>query len=177
MKLIQLLSLCILVPCAAIISAIIGFEVGKFPTTTFVLCVSAILYVFIGLLFWKRSRIQPPLFIVAILLSFFFMLGGVWGGYKSQDFRFESYSTGSEAQAALLKLYPVGSDVDKLVSALGRAGADCNLSKHSKYKDVTFCEYIEKEIIFGTSWRVSIWRSDNQHNIDYLNVDSFYETL
>lgn len=77
-------------------------------------------------------------------------------------FRFEDYKSEEEAQAALLKLHPVGSDIQLLRKTLEYTGASCSLLdlKSQKVKEllnsdvIVRCDYVQKKFFFTYQWVV-----------------------
>jgi hypothetical protein len=55
-----------------------------------------------------------------------------------RGFYFEKYDDGNEAKNALLKIHPVGSDIEDLFETLRKAGANCNIYSADKIKEYIF---------------------------------------
>lgn len=72
-------------------------------------------------------------------------------------FYFEKYNTAEEAKAALLKLHPIGSDVDDLVKTLERAGA-------YSYKPI-----ISKKYQNNPELKRALW-----YKYDHITISSFF---
>ena len=84
---------------------------------------------------------------------------------KKEGFRFEDYKNAEEAQAALLELHPVGSDVFALKQTIEGAGASCYLLNKNTAKEVSElkskdhfirCSYRQKKLILSYQWAVLI---------------------
>jgi hypothetical protein len=101
-------------------------------------------------------------------------------------FYFEKYKTAEEAKETLLKLHPIGSDVDELLKTLKKAGG--NISKIEKMYDswidegvvgVYSADYFEindSYIFFGCKWGISIFY-DNNKKIYKLIVNAYPEVI
>lgn len=105
-------------------------------------------------------------------------------GGRLNEFRFEDYKTGEEAQAVLLELHPIGSSVEALVERLRALNTRCGpitnpeFKNRAEYKNLIFCSYYESEIIFATEWRTLIrFRKDDPTKIETFEILSFLQAL
>lgn len=84
----------------------------------------------------KSLVIFLSIFSLAIIAAISTSNANMFNRFK-KGFYFEKYSTAEEAKAELLKLHPIGSDVESLVKRLEGAGAvlkEENLDGYRKFK-------------------------------------------
>jgi len=104
-----------------------------------------------------------------------------------KGFYFEKYSTVEEAKEELLKLHPIGSDVDGLVKRLEEAGCKCNLMDQDKLESakennpkirhlttVIHCE-VSTGFMNSIVWRAGIMIVENK--IDDIGIGKEYMGL
>jgi len=104
---------------------------------------------------------------------------------EKKEFRFEDYENAEEAEAALLKLHPIGSSIDSIKSTLENAGAECNfiskdkiIDKIDKEEDYLFCSYNKPFLIFLYEWRIIIYPSfRDKEKIKGIKVHKFFHTI
>jgi hypothetical protein len=153
--------------------------------------ITAIIYLFIKFIsflykkFEKNKLAKSILTIILILLGIFIVNGASINKFRS-GFYFEKYKTAEEAEAALLKLHPIGSSVDELVKTLERAGAEeynpysyydnvsSDVKKYEKPNDMIFFRYENRTInsLYPKDWSISI-KIDNNKIIKSLKIQIY----
>ena len=74
----------------------------------------------------KKTFLITALILAPLLLTANNANANMFNKFK-KGFYFEKYKTADEANVALLKLHPIGSNVDELVKTLEKAGAKLNV--------------------------------------------------
>jgi hypothetical protein len=131
--------------------------------------------------FEKNKLGKAIVTILLILLGVFIMNGGAINKFKP-GFYFEKYKTIEEVKKELLKLYPIGSDVEDLVKTLELSGAEqyqpyitekYRSNPNLKYMFWYKYKYYNLNSMFSKSWTISI-KKDKDSKLEVISV-GFYE--
>ncbi len=125
----------------------------------------------------KKYKIAAMIFLICSI---------IFGICKFQErnimFKFENYSSAEKAQNVLLELHPIGNPVEKLVERMEKLGAKCGPITNPEYKDkpeyknLIYCVYYEREIIFATKWMIIIKYDDDQ-KIQEIKISSGIDAI
>lgn len=128
----------------------------------------------------KKFKKIVSLFFVS-LITVFLMHHVLERTYRHEGFRFEDYSSDEEAQAALLKLHPVGTDLQALRETLENAGAAYRNNTNPNFKNDpenrTVKLYRYKKGLFGWGGFGIMIRHTENGTIEEIKVYKTYQGL
>jgi hypothetical protein len=94
--------------------------------------------------------------------------------FDSRPFKFEKYKTDGQLKEVTKLKFPLGSDLDKIINAFEKSGADCYTYKHGQSETDEIevsCEYITGLFSLHPLEDYEIWlRADKDHKL--LGIES-----
>ena len=117
----------------------------------------------------RHSKIK--IFFIALTSIFVLMIASIQVSVKTLNhfkggFYFEKYSSAEEAKGVLLKMHPIGSDVNALVETLKKAGAKITDERDDR-GEYLFYVYHQKGFFTPYKWGGAIVHDTSDNIITY----------